>query len=254
MTMLDAQKNARMVLGLVLISFICVNDAVAQQCYLPFVWENKDRHVDGVVNQECGSCPPWSHTAPWGNWGVNSVTGSRTNGTQFMGWQSGPVPDCNEWLYKKEWNSCTPDFTSPAALYFNYNNYTEQFSGDIKSFAGESISYYECPLDWNYDGEIDDGGCGNGTGSRQFSFGGRYMKLYELDPFPGIDQLITQLNYSGTFVVQLWCDGWSCEAGESAWKDSSSNPIASSPVRVRTVGGVWSDPNGCCDNGVNYCE
>lgn len=250
-------RITRLILSLLFVSFLPAAELAAQSCYIPFVWENKDRHVYGDVTAECGSCPPWSHSAPWGNWGVDSATGSRSDDTQFMGWQSGPVPDCNEWLFKKEWNSCTTDFTSPAALYFNYNNYTEQRSTAIKNFAGESVTYYQCPVDWNYDGEIDDGGCGNGTGSRQFSFGNRYMRLYEMDPGPFApgDDFITQLNYSGTFVVTLWCDGWSCTDGASGWKNSSSNSIASSPVQVRTVGGVWSDPYGCCDeNGVNHCE
>lgn len=257
MTRLHAHNLARVIVSLVLVSFFGARDVAAQSCYLPFVWENKNRHVYGDVNVECGGCPPFTHSSPWGNWGVDSVSGRRSNDSQFRGWQNSTnAPPCYENLSSKpEWNSCTSDFAQADANWYNWNNYTEQWSPDIRNFAGESITYTQCPFDWNYDGEIDDGGCGNGTGWRQFSFGGRYMKLYEMDgfPWPG-DDPVTQLNYANTFVIDLWCDGWSCGSGNSGWQNNSSNSIASSPVMVRSLGGAWDDPNGCCQDGVNYCQ
>lgn len=82
--------------------------AFAQRCYVFARWENENRNVFGAVNTECGSCS--GHTPPWGNWGVDSPTGGRDDGTQFMGWFSGNnTAPCGENISssRPQWNSCT---------------------------------------------------------------------------------------------------------------------------------------------------
>jgi hypothetical protein len=221
---------------------------------MPFVLENRNRHVFGSVNTECGVCFPFTHSPAWGNWGVNSPNATRTDDTQFMGWRSGnPVSPCGENISssKPQWNSCTGTYTS--SYYYNYNNNTEQWSPDVKNYAAWSITWSSCPYDYNDDGVVDEGGCGNGTGWREFSESGEYMTLYELDDHWG-DEAVTTLYYNSSMVIDVWCDGWSCGSGESSWQGSSSNSIASADARLRTVGAVWDDPNNCCSNGVNYCQ
>lgn len=90
MMILNADKIARAILGLLFVSFFRVGDAAAQSCYLPFVWENQNRHVFGDVSVECGSCGvEWEHWGPWGNWGVDSVTASRSNSSPVLWMEMG---------------------------------------------------------------------------------------------------------------------------------------------------------------------
>jgi hypothetical protein len=247
-------RSIQLAVAGLLTSLFAVADTFAQECYIPFVLENRSRHVFGSVNTECSNqaCHWYWHTPAWGNWGVDSNYGSRGDGTQFMGWKSGSgISPCGENIDPPQWNSCTDTYTDP--YYFNYNNNTEQWSPDEKVYVGYSITFGSCPWDWDYDGVIDDGGCGNGTGWRQFSSGGNYMALYELDPITG-DEEVTTLYYNDTMYINVWCDGWTCGSGSSSWQASASNSIASADIRFSTPGAVWYDPYNCCDNGVNYCQ
>lgn len=54
-------------------------------CYIELSAETATRHVYGPVNTECGGCS--GHTAPFGNWGVNSFFGPLWDGDQYPGWK-----------------------------------------------------------------------------------------------------------------------------------------------------------------------
>lgn len=125
-------------------------------------------------------------------------------------------------------------------------------SPDTRTFAGAGFNYFgQCPVDVDYDGQLDWGGCG--VGDIPFTFSNEYMSLWELDPYSP-DDYVTTLTYSGSFTVQVPCDGWGCSSGASGTKSSDANSIASADVRFVVDGAVWDDPQGCCVDGYNYCE
>lgn len=86
-------------------------------------FENRLRRVFGTdVAAECGDEFP--HSAPFGNWGVNSNGGRKRNGFQFAGWHK----ECTAGLYcdLRQWNSCTARFPPPHPKHYNDNGYTTQ--------------------------------------------------------------------------------------------------------------------------------
>lgn len=103
---------------------------------------------------------------------------------------------------------------------------TSQRSAAVESYVQFSeVMSTESPIDWDSDGDIDDGGCWNGSGGRQISLTGEYMDLYELDARE-FDDYVTTLNYLA-LVINTPCDGWTCTPAYSPWRDSNSNSIAS---------------------------
>lgn len=69
--------------------------------------ENRLRRVRGRIMVECGNeCPVWPlplcHSAPFGNWGVDSIYGPTTNDDQFRGWKNLDGHG--------QWNSCTANY------------------------------------------------------------------------------------------------------------------------------------------------
>ena len=170
------------------IGILGATEAASQSCVLDVEWFNRNRHVFGSVNTECGDC--FFHTPPWGNWGVTSQhSEDAVNGTQFMGWKVGQAatPACIGRPHENitdnpEWNSCTDDarYSSPSAEYYNYSGDTEQFSADVRTYAAASIRRHElsCPFDQDGDGQPDTGGC---SGLDRISMS-ELMVLYEQDP------------------------------------------------------------------------
>ena len=73
------------------------------QCQTTAYIENKTRRLTGAVDVECNECIYWPipmcHSAPYGNWGVDSNLQSRTNDDQFRGWKNLDGHG--------QWNSCT---------------------------------------------------------------------------------------------------------------------------------------------------
>lgn len=65
-------------------------------CRVTVSLENQLRRVTGTVMEEC----PGIHSAPFGNWGVESDYDSRKDKDQFRGWKP-------RWGTKGQWNSCT---------------------------------------------------------------------------------------------------------------------------------------------------
>ena len=60
-------------------------------------YDNYRRWVKGAIGVECKR----PHTPPWGNWGVESLRGSRIDGFQYAGWK---IKGSDPW---RQWNSCT---------------------------------------------------------------------------------------------------------------------------------------------------
>jgi len=201
-------------------------------CYIRVIFENNERKVfshNNDVDAEC-SCmlgPPSCfgnddcHSCPFGNWGVDSTYGSRSDTTQFRGWQS---VDASA---KREWNSCT-------SSYEYYNNGPEQqrqasWPDDPRQWAG---GWFE----WEVEDEEE--GCGALDGA-PISFGSVAMNLYELDLF--VDEFVNTLTYP-THAMTLDCPNQGTCDGTSQWYTRSGynpNPEIDAKSRIIVTGSYF---------------
>ena len=107
---------------------------------------NNYRELDGTLNVECGF-PSW-HSAPFGNWGVDSPYGTRYDGFQFPGWK---VTGGDDWY---QWNSCTTtksEYRAPSPCSGSTSYYNDKYNGigctEQRSNAG---SYKHAYTSWTY--------------------------------------------------------------------------------------------------------
>jgi len=95
-----------------------VVEAASDYCMTQLTFQNDRRRVKGSLDQECGVPGiPWflEHSPPWGNWGVNSNYGRRSNGFQWAGWNR--LPGHDPW---HQWSTCTRGrFAPPNPQYYN---------------------------------------------------------------------------------------------------------------------------------------
>lgn len=175
-------------------------------CYKKSEFYNKERLLTGAVNEECGG--GW-HSAPFGNWGVDSPHGGRYDGYQFPGWK---ISD--GWF---QWNSCTTkkkEYRAPSPCHRYYNDGrnsegqcttqkttrgSERYAKSIKSY------YYVHPYTYPCTSLV--------SGAEVFN--DLYMHMYELDSDG--DDSVTKLSYR-TVSVPMSCDDEtdSC-SGTSGW-------------------------------------
>ncbi len=118
-----------------------------EACVVVLTGQNRYRKVAGMVNVECGY-PNEIHTAPWGNWGVQSNYGNIKDTDQFRGWKHIDGPRT-----KLQWNSCTTakeKFRAPNRKYYNVNNSTKQQSNAVVTHG--TLQYRTnvrtCPPPW----------------------------------------------------------------------------------------------------------
>jgi len=189
----------------------------------------------GPVNVECSVSV---HTAPFGNWGVTSNFGSKTNGHQFQGWchdsricdNSGFCrTDCLDGWY--EWNSCTDAslYRAPNCSLYNSNGCTEQVSNmGVNVLGTKTVDVpVRCPMDTNGDGVMDTGGCKDVS---RYASGTNFMTLYELDP-GGPDELV-QTMYFPEITLNLDCGVWGCAQTGSTWMTPTFYDSPVSPAKV----------------------
>ena len=169
-----------------------------QTCVIVLTGQNRNRTVAGAVNVECGGD---GHSAPFGNWGVDSNYGNRTDTDQFSGWKHLDGPPA-----KKQWNSCTTQvakFWAPNCTYYNANGCTSQRSYGIDTQG--QMSYRTTPETCVPDdpGSIPPEyyGCQHQGVVGQAS---NYMDLYELD-WNG-DGFVETIEFPGTSVTLTGCD------------------------------------------------
>jgi len=206
---------------------------------------NAARHVIGEVNAEC---PPSWHSATWGNWGVSSNWGGLTNADQFRGWKvSGS---------QGQWNSCTRDHIRDTDnIYYNHDHNgnglgDDQWIDTAWIYTGAQIDQYTgCPMDTNYDGVCDTGGCLalNSTG---FGVGGQFLSLYELDWPDGDDFITTLYAHSGCCHVNLSCSKDYCSGPVfSPWWPTtySTNTAVTANVIMKVWDAQFIDSNGYCE-------
>ncbi len=167
------------------------------QCELFIQSSNLDRYVYGAFSAECPG--NWPHSAPFGNWGVDSLHGSRYDGYQFAGWYND-----DGW---QQWNSCTThvDYDAPDCTYLNYESCTTQLT-DVGTYVFSN--FYSGVMDWpcsDY-GEI-------------FTVSNLFMAMYELDA-PGSDTHVATAYYPSINVVLT--DGGGYYYGTSSATSPSS--------------------------------
>ena len=77
-------RTIKTVAWTIMLGFLFADVARGQHCAVEVSGLNKDRKVSGPVSVECGGLG--FHSAPFGNWGVDSNHGDREDGHQFQGW------------------------------------------------------------------------------------------------------------------------------------------------------------------------
>jgi hypothetical protein len=215
------------------------------QCIMQVGAVNADRWVRGLVQTECASSPPW------GNWGVTSNVGWRTNGDQFQGHEAlgGHL----------QWASCATDFPPPDCDKYNRTNCTEQQSdapADPNNLHGGFWDYINvsCPYDIDANGTCDIGGC---LDTANYTLSNNWMSLYELDhPLLLLPHDLVTTLYFNDVTAYLSCDVWGCYDGSSAWEGESSqtSPVAevSANLAVAVINIGFSDTWGQCADAGNY--
>ena len=161
-------------------------------CRMDWSVETRLRRLTGRVMVECGDeCFfGFCHSAPYGNWGVDSTFRDRHNGDQFKGWK---LSDGH-----RQWNSCT--------AWFQDIPYTNDGRGRQKAHPDDTETA---------GGRIRRRG---GTCARRLAevrtFRNTELGLYEMDR--GGDDHVTTLRY-GTVNFPVNCsDAWNC-SGQTAW-------------------------------------
>lgn len=191
------------VVAAVILSFE-VSEA-AGTCWLGGHLYNRNRQIaeGGVINVEC---PGGIHSAPFGNWGVDSRFGSIKNEDQFAGWYD----DDDKW----QWNSCTTheDYDAPHPRYFNRpiqgpRVWQETSRGEERvnsAWFDRGSRGQTCRARWE---------------NKVYTFSDLTIWLYELD-WDGNDE-VAEVDY-GDVRIRLSCsNNWDCES-DSGWIDEDS--------------------------------
>lgn len=229
-----------------LLAFGCglATAALAQpRCVINVNLVNHNRYV----YQSAEECGRFFHSAPWGNWGVNSNVGTRRDTDQFKGWRQ----PCAE--TKVEWNSCSIKSRYRTTAYLNFPNrfvaypypangypfadpffwndqvppYGEAYYVDQYSPCGPNIyGGFQLILavsqlqDTDNDGVADAGGCADLNGL-PLNVLRNFMSVYELDT-PDSDDLVESLYFPDLTVV-LRCAPDGCvpegDADLDGWPD-----------------------------------
>lgn len=168
-------------------------------------------------------CPPFEHSVPFGNWGVDSIWGSRTNGDQFAGWK-----DENG---QQQWNSCTYERPAPDPNHYNEDMWTTQRT-DVgwRTVAGIPFLFegIGCEVFDNYPITVQ----------------GVWMNLYELDGCDE-DEYVATMTYNELNAL-AHCSGYQ----ETSWCTSSGGaylPSSVGPAGVVTAyatvgaGAYWGE-------------
>ncbi len=199
--------------------------------------QNYNRKVAGVVTTECDDVrrPVQWHDPPWGNWGVDSNYGSRTDTDQFRGWEHKDGPST-----KKQWNSCTlgrSEYAPGNCDFYNANDCMTQETEPLTAVVTHGRMSYRaavtnCPTPGTV-GNEPGRGCRalDGTQASQIS---NYMSLFELD-YPDPDDAVERLYFPGTSVTFSGCSYERCPERTTGWvvMTSSSSPTARVEAELR---------------------
>ena len=207
-----------------------------EACVVVLQGQNRNRKVAGAVGTECGPV----HSAPWGNWGVNSNYGPTQDTSQFPGWYHADGP-----LRKLQWNSCTTKipFSLKSCIYHNApragspSHYCEMQASDHIATHGTlkyRYSYRPCPPPWWPPHPSGFNGC---RGTKTVGQSSNFMTLYELDgPFDS-DDLIETLYFPGTSITLTGCTKEGCPEKTTGWvrktRDTHRDRIVEAELRMK---------------------
>lgn len=183
------------------------------RCRTDWRLESRTRRLTGSVMVECGDeCISVAcHSAPFGNWGVDSVFDERYDGAQFRGWWLGDG--------HRQWNSCTDQYYD--GPYVNDGYGRQRAAPDNAEVSGGETTWSTLA-------------CASITPEVR-TFRNLTMRLYELDSDG--DDHVTNLRY-GTVDLQINCsDAWNC-SGQTEWLQQlvtdSTGVSADARISVRT--------------------
>ena len=200
---------------LALIAVVIAEPVAAQICRIEISMENQRRRVRGDVNVECGGeCnPTWPicHTAPWGNWGVDSPYGPKTNKDQFRGWKGDTT------AVKGEWNSCTGEYNDPDEHFNDGPGRQKAYPDDDRYVASDVFTPW--------------GRCDEAV-PEVYTKDSVYMSIYELDW--DMSDYVTGLGY-GTISFGVHCSTWAYCYGASNWKSEIAQNYTRTSAQVRLV-------------------
>ncbi len=243
-----------------------------QLCLVLDDTHNKYRKVPGPVDDiECG-LPGEVHSAPCGNWGIETETSRRKDGFQFEGWchriygfLSNDPTKCrtsrnDDWY---EWNSCTEDsrFAAPDPGFYNDDNHAKQksyTSRTNKHGHGQLSRTVSCPWDSNGDYIVDEGGCKDAV-RYGFYLTGHKMEMWDLDHWRPLDDKVGT-DYCPTLYASgssTNSDIYGCDAGSvgSFRGKQYGTPYVSASAAVGVPGATFINENGvCCDPLEDECE
>ena len=196
MTRTRTERLPFALLGVAILSAIGVSVAEAARCHTFVNFYNVQRRVPGPVNTECNTVREFMHTAPFGNWGVESPHGAKQDGHQFPGWKI--EEDDLRW---RQWNSCTSDPEFRTSEYLPHGE-PQQAIPDVESRYASSVMRGQSNVPCS---TVHSGGL--------LVFSGLYMKIYEIDSVSdralfGIgngSDLVGSLSYP-TVLVSITCD------------------------------------------------
>ena len=188
---------------------------LAQRCVIRVEVVNHNRYAYHTAEE----CDGLFHSAPWGNWGVNSNLGTRLDTDQFQGWKQPCIQT------KVEWNSCSSRTNFRGVEYLNFPSlfirypypsnwypWSDSYSWNdfIVPFGNAfNVDQYS-PCSWNKygettltlavtprvdangDGIFDKGGCADLHG-RTITLQNNFMSVYELDSPDSDDFIQTML-------------------------------------------------------------
>jgi hypothetical protein len=193
-------------------------------------------------------CEAGFHSVPWGNWGVNSNAGRRTDTDQFKGWHQ----PCSQ--TKVEWNSCSSRFQYRTADYLNFPDpnlylgyplfypWRDDYSWNdfVAPFGNATNVDQYSPCGWNIygsvqltfpvgartdtngDGIFDKGGCLDLQG-KPLTLTGNFMSVYELDS-PDPDDLIQTMLFPD-LTTTLRCTVDTCVQADDRNNDGLPDTI-----------------------------
>lgn len=217
-------------------------------CAVTYKGQNCNRTVAGAVNVECGDGE--IHSTPFGNWGVVSFYGGKTDTDQFRGWKHEDGPQT-----KRQWNSCTTDLAQyhpPNCAYYNANGCRTQSSSAIVTHGIVTYrSANQCPQYLDPDNPQPPG-CANKT---RATVSNNNMELFELDgwrlgrPGPNDDDPVENLYFPSTTVTFTGCTYQGCSEKTSAWKSMTGSSSSSADVRAELRMKAKAQVVGYCDTG-----
>ncbi len=221
----------KLLFGAVVCAMLFAQTSRAQpRCVIRLEPVNHNRYA----YQTAEECDGFFHSAPWGNWGVNSNVGTRHDTDQFKGWHQ----PCTQ--TKVEWNSCSINSRYRGPDYLNFPNrvayypYPTNWYPLTDSFAwndtvppfGQAYNVDQfSPCGWNGygdvtltfavtarvdsdgDGIFDKGGCADLNG-KTVTLQNNFMSLYELDT-PDPDDFIQTMLFPDLSTV-LRCTPNAC--------------------------------------------